>query len=255
MRLVSKISLGVLALAFTAGTAAAKDWTTVRIGTEGAYAPFNFIDSSGELQGFDVDIAKAVCAKMEVECTYVAQDWDGIIPALTAGHYDAIFASMSITDERKQVIDFSRGYYYSPSAFVTAKDSGLAGSSPEDLAGKTIGAQSATIQAIHLEENYPDSSHRLYPSQEEVNLDLISGRLDALLVDKLVAMDWLATDEGACCEFVGDDVPIGGSVGAGVRQEDTDLRDMISAAIDAIKADGTYDAINAKYFDFSIWPE
>ena len=253
MHLVTTISAGLIAFAAATSVAAAQE--TVRIGTEGAYPPFNFIDSAGELQGFDVDIAKAVCAKMEVECTYVAQDWDGIIPALLSGRYDAIFASMSITDERKQVIDFSRGYYYSPSAFVTAKDSGITGSSQDDLAGKTIGAQSATIQAAYLEENYPDATHRLYPSQDDVNLDLVSGRLDALLVDKLVALDWLETDDGQCCHFVGEDVSIGGSVGAGVRQEDTELRDMISAAIEAIKADGTYDEINAKYFDFSIWPD
>jgi polar amino acid transport system substrate-binding protein len=249
----SRVSLALLAFFGAGGVAAAQEWTTVRIGTEGAYAPFNFIDASGELQGFDVDIAKAVCEKMKVECTFVAQDWDGIIPALTAGKYDAIFASMSITDERKQVIDFSRPYYNSPSAFVAAKGSGLAGTSPEDLAGKAIGAQSATIQAAYLEENYPDSDPRLYPSQEEVNLDLESGRIDALFVDKLVAIDWLATEEGACCELVGEDIQLGGGVGAGVRQEDTELRDMISAAIEEIKADGTYDKINAKYFDFSIW--
>ena len=249
----SRVSATLLALAATTGVAMAQEGATVRIGTEGAYAPFNFIDSNGELQGFDVDIAKAVCEKMKAECTFVAQDWEGIIPALTSGKYDAIFASMSITDERKQVIDFSRPYYNSPSAFVTAKDSGLTGSSPSDLSGRTIGAQASTIQAVHLEENYGDAEHRLYPSQEEVNLDLVSGRIDALFVDKLVAIDWLASPDGACCELVGEDVPIGGGIGAGVRQEDTELRDMISAAIDEIKADGTYDAINAKYFDFSIW--
>jgi len=253
MTWVSRTSVGLLALALTVGVAAAKDWTTVRVGTEGAYAPFNFIDSAGELQGFDVDIAKAVCERMKVECTYVAQDWDGIIPALTAGKYDVIFASMSITDERKQIIDFSRPYYNTPSAFVTAKDSGIAGNSPADLAGKVLGAQSATIQASYLEEHYGDADHKLYPTQDEVNLDLISGRIDALLVDKLVAIDWLESDDGQCCELVGEDIQIGGGVGAGVRQEDSDLRDLISAALDEIKADGTYDAINAKYFDFSIW--
>jgi lysine-arginine-ornithine-binding protein len=247
-----RVSLALLALFFAGGVSQAQEWTTVRIGTEGAYAPFNFIDSNGELQGFDIDIAKALCEEMKVECTFVAQDWDGMIPALTAGKYDAIFASMSITDERKQVIDFSRPYYNSPSVFVAAKGSGLT-STPEDLAGKAIGAQSATVQAIYLEENYPDSDHRLYPSQEEVNLDLESGRIDALLVDKLIAIDWLETEQGACCELVGEDFQIGGGVGAGVRKEDTVLRDMFSAAIEAIKADGTYDEINAKYFDFSIW--
>jgi polar amino acid transport system substrate-binding protein len=250
---MTRVSVCVLAIAAATGIAAAKDWTTVRVGTEGAYAPFNFIDSAGELQGFDVDIARAVCEKMKVECTFVAQDWDGIIPALTAGKYDAIFASMSITDERKEVIDFSRPYYNTPSAFVAAKGSGLTGNSPADLSGKVLGAQSSTIQANYLEANYGDAEHKLYPTQDEVNLDLVSGRVDALLVDKLVALDWLKTEDGACCELLGADLQIGGGVGAGVRKEDTDLRDKISAAIDEIKADGTYEAINAKYFDFSIW--
>jgi polar amino acid transport system substrate-binding protein len=251
--IASRMAATVAAFLAATGIAAAKDWTTVRIGTEGAYAPFNFIDSNNELQGFDVDIAKAVCEKMKVECTYVAQDWDGIIPALTAGKYDAIFASMSITDERKQVIDFSRPYYNTPSAFFTSKDSGLADSKPETLAGKSLGAQSSTIQANHLEENYSDTDIKLYPSQEEVNLDLASGRIDALFVDKLVGEEWVKTADGACCAVLGEDIQVGGGVGAGVRQEDTDLRDMISKAIEEIKADGTYEKINAKYFPFSIW--
>jgi polar amino acid transport system substrate-binding protein len=244
---------GIAALLAATGIAAAKDWTTVRIGTEGAYAPFNFIDSNNQLQGFDVDIAKAVCEKMKVECTFVAQDWDGIIPALTAGKYDAIFASMAVTDERKQVIDFSRPYYNTPSAFFAPKDSGIADVKPETLAGKIIGAQSSTIQANHLEENYKDVELKLYPTQEEVNLDLVAGRVDALFVDKLVGEEWLKTPDGACCAVLGEDIQVGSGVGAGVRKEDTDLRDMISKAIEEIKADGTYEKINAKYFPFSIW--
>ena len=246
---------GVVALLAATGFAAAKDWTTVRIGTEGAYAPFNFIDSNNELQGFDVDIARAVCEKMKVECTYVAQDWDGIIPALTAGKYDAIFASMAVTDERKQVIDFSRPYYNTPSAFFAPKDSGLADAKPETLAGKILGAQSSTIQANHLEENYKDAEIKLYPAQEEVNLDLVSGRVDALFVDKLVGEEWLKTPDGACCAVLGADIQVGSGVGAGVRKEDTDLRDLISKAIEEIKADGTYEKINAKYFPVSIWKD
>jgi polar amino acid transport system substrate-binding protein len=251
--IASRLTLAIAALVAATSTAAAKDWTTVRIGTEGAYAPFNFIDSNNELQGFDVDIARAVCEKMGVECTYVAQDWDGIIPALTAGKYDAIFASMSITDERKQVIDFSRPYYNTPSAFFASKESGLSNSTPETLAGKTLGAQSSTIQANYLEEHYGDADIKLYPTQEEVNLDLVSGRIDALFVDKLVGEEWAKTDDGACCAVLGEDIQVGGGVGAGVRQEDADLRDLISKAIEEIKADGTYEKINAKYFPFSIW--
>jgi lysine-arginine-ornithine-binding protein len=255
MRFTKTLALGFAAFLAAASFASAKDWSTVRIGTEGAYPPFNFIDSDGQLQGFDIDIAKALCDKMKVKCEFVAQDWDGIIPALQAGKYDAIFASMSATDERRQVIDFSDKYYYTPSAFIAAKDAGLTDNSPAALAGKALGAQGSTIQATELEENYKDSDIKLYPKQEEVNLDLVSGRIDALLVDKIVGDEWLKTEDGKCCGFFGKDVIIGGPVAAGIRKEDQDLKAMLNKAIAEIVADGTYEKINAKYFPFSIYGE
>ncbi|MCX5493883.1 ABC transporter substrate-binding protein [Kaistia dalseonensis] len=255
MRFATRIALAAAAILAATLGAEAKDWKTIRIGTEGAYPPFNFIDSNQQLQGFDIDIAKAVCEKLKAECTFVAQDWDGIIPALQAGKFDAIFASMSITDERKKVVDFSRAYYNTPSAFFAVKGSGITDNSPAGLKGKTLGAQSSTIQSGYLESNYKDFDVKLYPTQDEVNLDLISGRIDALLVDKVVGTDWLKTKDGSCCEEVGADVPLGGGVGAAVRKDDTDLRDQISKAIEEIKADGTYAKLNAKYFDFSIWKD
>jgi lysine-arginine-ornithine-binding protein len=254
MRILKGMAIAAVAVMAFTGATQAKDWKTIRIGTEGAYAPFNFIDSNNEVQGFDIDIAKALCEKLKAECTIVAQDWDGLIPALQAGKFDAIFASMSITDERKKTIDFSRAYYQSPSSFIAPKDSGITDTSVEALKGKTIGAQSSTVQAAELEETYKDSDIKLYPTQDEVNLDLVSGRIDMLYVDKLPGQEWLKTDDGACCEFVGEDRPTDG-IGAGVRQADTDLRDQLSEAILAIKADGTYDKINAKYFPFSIWKD
>lgn len=251
--MLKKLALAAAAFLAIAAQAEAKDWSKIRIGTEGAYPPFNFFDSDKQLQGFDIDIAKAVCDKLKAECTFVAQDWDGIIPALQAGKFDAIFASMSITDERKKVVDFSRPYYNTPSAFIAAKGSGITDVSADALKGKTLGAQSSTIQSGYLEEKYPGFDLKLYPTQDEVNLDLASGRIDALFVDKVVGLDWLKTTDGACCEVVGKDIPLGGGVGAAVRKDDADLRDAISKAILEIKADGTYDKLNAKYFPFSIW--
>ena len=258
MGIFKGLAIAAIITAASAGAVAAKDWTTVRIGTEGAYAPFNFFDSNNELQGFDIDVANALCEKMAVKCEFVAQDWDGIIPALLANKYDAIIASMSITAERKEQVAFTNKYYSSPISFMVTKGSGIADTSPEGLAGKTIGAQSSTVSANYIEDNYKGANVKLYPTQEEANLDLAAGRLDAIAVDKLVGYEWLtSTDDGKCCEFAGADVMdekyIGEGIGIAVRKDDGDLADKFNAAIDAIRADGTYDKINVKYFPFSIF--
>ena len=154
MRLVKIVAATAIALAAATGLASAKEWKEVRIGTEGAYPPFNGLDASGKLVGFDVDIGKALCEKMKVNCTFVAQDWDGIIPALLAGKYDAIVASMSITEERKKKVAFTNKYYDTPASFIAAKDSKITDLSPEGLKGKVIGTQSSTTHANFLEEVY-----------------------------------------------------------------------------------------------------
>jgi len=257
MRQILGLAVAAAALVF-AGGASAKDWSTVRIGTEGAYPPFNFYDTNKELQGFDVDIAKALCDKMNVTCEFVAQDWDGIIPALLAKKYDAIIASMSITDERKKVVDFTDKYYGSSASFVTRKDGGIADTSKDGLKGKTLGAQSATIHANYLEGEHADAEIKLYATQDEANLDLASGRLDAILADSFVLYDWLeSTDDGKCCQFVGekltDEEYFGIGAGIAIRQEDQELKEMFNKALAEIIADGTYAKINDKYFPFSIY--
>ena len=253
MRAMKTAIAGAIALAAATGFAAAKDWKTVRIGTEGAYPPFNLIDANGELQGFDLDIAKALCEKMKVECTFVAQDWDGIIPALTAGKYDAIVASMSITDERKQVVDFTDKYYTNSLTFVAPKESSITDVSPAGLAGKVLGAQSSTVSAQYLEENYGDAEIKLYPTQDDAYLDLASGRVDAVLADVGPSNLWLAGDDGQCCAFVGEAVVKDDLIGIAIRKEDSDLTAMFNKAIADIVADGTYATINEKYFPFSIY--
>jgi lysine-arginine-ornithine-binding protein len=248
-----QIAAAVLAAALSVGAAAAKDWTTVRVGIEAAYPPFNGLNANKELVGFDVDIANALCAKMKVECTFVAQDWDGIIPALLAGKYDAIISSMSITDERKQVVDFTDKYYTNSLTFVGPKDSGITDVTPAGLAGKTLGAQSSTVSASYLEENYKGSDIKLYPTQDDAYLDLAAGRLDAVLADVGPSNLWLASGDGACCGFIGEAVVKDDQIGIAVRKEDGDLKEMLNKAIAAIVADGTYAAINEKYFPFSIY--
>lgn len=245
--------IAVLALALSAGAAAAKDWKTVRIGTEGAYPPFNYVDTNNQLEGFDIDIAKALCAEMKVKCVLVAQDWDGIIPALLANKYDAIVASMSITDERKKTVDFTDKYYTNALTFVVPKSALPSGTSPKDMAGKTLGAQSSTVSANFLEDNYKDSSIKLYATQDEAYLDLANGRLDGVLADTGPSLLWLKSDGGSCCQFFGEAVVKDDAIGIAVRKGDGDLREMLNKAIAAIRSNGAYKKINAKYFPFSIY--
>ncbi|WP_436792263.1 ABC transporter substrate-binding protein [Amphritea atlantica] len=224
----------------------------IRIATEGAYSPFNMVDSSGELIGFDVEIAKALCAEMAADCEIVAQDWDGIIPGLRAKKYDAIIASMSITEERMRVVDFSEKYYSNVLAFVTPEGSDIE-VTKAGLKGKTVGAQRATIAGQYLEDNLGDVVDvKLYDTQDNAYLDLASGRLDALLSDKFPAYDWLRSEEAKGFAFKGEDIDINDEIGIAVRKGDA-LKDKFSAAIKAIVADGTYAKINEKYFPFSIY--
>lgn len=238
------------AISLIAQPAAAAD--TIRIGTEGAYPPFNFVDNNGELQGFDVDVAKAVCDRMGAECTFVKQDWDGIIPALLAKKFDAIVASMSITEERKQAVDFTNRYYTNKLQFI-AKSGADLDVSEAGLKGKAIGAQRATISGDWLEKNRAGADLKLYDTQENAYLDLAAGRVDAVLADALVNYEWLKSDAGKGFAFVGEPVFDGDLIGIAVRKGEDDLREKINAALDSIVADGTYAKINAKYFPFSIY--
>jgi arginine/ornithine transport system substrate-binding protein len=236
----------------------AKEWKTIRIATEGAYAPFNFVDKDGKLQGFDVDIARALCEKMKAECSVVAQDWDGIIPGLLAKKYDAIIASMSITDERKKKVAFTDRYYKTPARFIAKKGSGLA-ISKEGLKGKSVGVQRATIHANYLQDNYGSVvSVKQYDTQENANLDLAAGRLDAILADSIALLEgFLKTPQGKDFEFVGPELTdrkwFGDGAGIALRKEDKDLAAQLNKALKEIRADGTYKKLNDKYFPFDIY--
>lgn len=247
------------ALSIVAGQASAKTWSRIRIATEGAYPPFNFVAPDGSLQGFEIDLARAICAKEKVECSFVAQDWEGLIPGLLAGKYDLIMASMSITDERRKAIDFSGKYYSSPSVFVIDTQYDGMATDPDAMRGKVVGAQAATVSARYLEEVYgPKGAEvKLYATQDEANLDLVSGRLDVMLADKLVIMPWLqSTDEGRCCKATGrdldDPVYFGEGIGAGLRKGEVELKALVDRGVEGVRADGDYARINAKYFPFGI---
>ncbi|WP_127523441.1 ABC transporter substrate-binding protein [Mesorhizobium sp. Z1-4] len=258
MRISKRIVLAAAAaLAVTMGGAQAQDMMKLKIGTEGAYPPFNNLEADGSLVGFDIDIAKALCEEMKADCEFVTQDWDGIIPALQAGKFDAIIASMSITEERMEKVDFTNKYYNTPPALAAPKDTDIAGVTKEDLAGKVVGAQGSTTHSNYAEATYTDSEVKLYPTADEYKLDINSGRVDAVVDDVIVLQDWLATDDGACCKIVGTITPVveihGPGAGIAIRKGEDELREKFNAAIDAIRANGKYKEINDKYFDFDAY--
>ncbi|WXL26203.1 ABC transporter substrate-binding protein [Ectopseudomonas mendocina] len=224
----------------------------LKIGTEGAYPPFNLIDASGKVGGFDVEIGQALCAKMKVECEVVTSDWDGIIPALNAKKFDFLIASMSITEERKAAVDFTEPYYTNKLQFVAPKG-GEFKTDKDSLKGKVIGAQRATIAGTWLEDNLGGVVDvKLYDTQENAYLDLASGRVDGILADTFVQWEWLKSDAGKDFEFKGEPVFDNDKIGIAVRKGDA-LREKLNAALAEIVADGTYKKINDKYFPFSIY--
>lgn len=256
MRIAMRIALAASTIALAIGAAQAQE-KTLKIGTEGAYPPFNNLTSDGKLEGFDIDIARALCDEMKTKCEFVTQDWDGIIPALQAGKFDAIIASMSITPERMKKVDFTNKYYNTPPAVAAPKDSDIKGTSKEDLAGKTIGVQGSTTHFNYSEQTYTDSTVKPYPTAQEYQLDLANGRLDAVNDDVVVVQQWLDSPEGACCKLIGTIKPVeeihGKGAGIAVRKGDNELREKLNAAIDAIRANGKYKEINDKYFKFDAY--
>ena len=250
MQSYKKILLAAaVTLAFSA-TAAAE---TLKMGIEAAYPPFNNKDASGQVVGFDKDIGDALCAKMKVECTVVTSDWDGIIPALNAKKFDFLVSSLSITDERKQAVDFTDPYYSNKLQFIAPKAKTEFKTDKASLKGKIIGAQRATLAGTWLEDNLGDDiTIKLYDTQENAYLDLTSGRLDAILADKYVNYEWLKSTAGKPYEFKGDPVEESDKIGIAVRKKDP-LREKLNAALKEIVADGTYKKINDKYFPFSIY--
>ena len=245
----------IVAVSLLAGSAMAQE--KLVIGTEGAYPPFNNLEANGELTGFDIDIAKALCEEMKVTCTFVTNDWDGIIPALQSKKFDAIIASMSITPEREQQVTFSKKYYNTPPAIAVPKDSPIKDASPESLKGKTLGAQGSTTHSNYAEKHMPDAELKLYPTADEYKLDISNGRIDGVVDDIVVLSEWVKSDAGSCCKILAP-LPIdpeinGRGAGIAVRKGEQALADKFSAAIAAIRENGTYKKIQDKYFDFDVY--
>jgi polar amino acid transport system substrate-binding protein len=245
-----KILLTTAATLVFASSVTAAD--KLKIGTEGAYPPFNLIAADGQVGGFDVEIAQALCAKMQAECEVVTSDWDGIIPALKAKKFDFLVASMSITEERQQAVDFTAPYYTNKLQFIAPRGGDFK-TDKASLKGKVIGAQRATIAGTWLEDNLDGVVDiKLYDTQENAYLDLTSGRLDGVLADTFVNWEWLKSDAGKPVEFKGEPVFDNDKIGIAVRKNDP-LRDKLNSALKAVVADGTYKQINDKYFPFSIY--
>ncbi|UCZ86030.1 transporter substrate-binding domain-containing protein [Pseudomonas sp. L5B5] len=238
-------------LAVAATTAQAE---VLRIATEGAYPPFNYVDSSNQLHGFDVDIANALCERMKVECQIVAQDWEGIIPALLAKKYDAVVASMIATDERKKKIAFSNHYYRTPLSVAVPRDSDIT-DAQTNFKGRTVGAQASSTQAIYAEDHYGPAGAdvKFYPTLDEANSDLAAGRVDGVIADKFPLLAWAESAGKDCCKIIGDVNGTTADASIAVRKEDNALRERLNQALDEIVADGTYKKISSRYFAFDIY--
>jgi octopine/nopaline transport system substrate-binding protein len=251
----------------------------IKIATEGAYAPWNFITADGKLDGLEVDLAKDLCARMKVECTIIAQDWDGLIPSLQVGKFDVIMASMFITPKRLETIDFTQPYAVDPSGFAVSKDSDLGklGISAEKfrledeaaskaaieklkpmLKGKVIGVQAATSNLEFLKKYFGDTVEiREYKTTEQHDLDLAAGRIDGLFAQQTALAATLAKPEFAEFTVAGPGF-VGGvfglGTGAGLRKEDKALKDMLNAAIDGAITDGTIKRLSEKWVKTDVTP-
>lgn len=238
----------------------AKEWKVVRFGIEGAYPPFSWTESNGELKGFDVDMANALCEELKAKCKIVAQDWDGIIPSLLARKYDAIIAAMSITEERRQKVDFTGKYALIPNKFVAKKGTDIE-FTKEGLNGVKIGVQRATTHDKYLTDNYGDSVDIVrYGTFDEAYLDLKAGRIVSVLGDASALQDGLLDkDGGDGFEFIGPSLTdpkwFGEGFGIAVRKQDKELTEKLNQAIQSLREKGIYDQIASKYFSYDVYGE
>jgi polar amino acid transport system substrate-binding protein len=257
VKLANALALIGLATCMASVSADAKEWKTVRFGMDATYAPFESVDPSGKIVGFEVDYGNALCAKMHVTCTYQNQDWDGVIPALLSGKFDVIFSSMNETPARAKKVLFSDVYYATPPVWVAQGSNKSDDVSLEALKGKTVGTQSSTVFSNYLDKYYKGIDVKLYPGGDEPLVDLGSGRIDYALSDLLVVEQYIDKNPG-CCRIVRkiprSEAPdiFGPGVGAAFRPDDKDLAEMFNKAIAECDADGTFKTLEAKYFKIDI---
>jgi lysine/arginine/ornithine transport system substrate-binding protein len=240
----------------------AKAFTEIKFGVDATYPPFESLSPSGQFQGFDIDLGKAICAYLKVKCVFVSQSFDSIIPALQARKFDAILSSMSKTAQRAKVINFSSQMYDEPTSLIAKKGSGIK-ATVDSLKGKTVGVEAGTIQEAYANAYWKPFGVNVvsYPGQDQVYSDLLSGRLDASLQDSVEAdYGFLRTPKGADYALVADISTasdpkglLGSYAAIGVRKDEPELLAKIDEAIAGILADGTYKKIESQYFNFSIY--
>jgi lysine/arginine/ornithine transport system substrate-binding protein len=252
-------AVAIAALAVSAGVAQAKDWTTIRFGVDASYAPFESKAPDGKLVGFDIDLGNEICKRLNAKCVWVENDFDGMIPALKAKKFDGVLSSMTMTPAREKEIAFSHKLFNTPTALIAKKGSTLQPTA-DSLKGKTVGVEQGTIQETYAKTYWAPKGVTVVPYQNQdlVYQDLLSGRLDAALQDKVQAeIGFLKTPRGAAYQIVGGDIvdekTLGTGAGIGLRKEDTDLKAKIDNAIAEMRKDGTYNNIAKKYFDFDVY--
>ena len=232
--------------------------TLLRIGVQNERPPFSFSDDDGELQGFDVEIAWALCAALKSKCQLLPLEFTALVPGLEEGRIDAAVASMSITEERLRRVDFTDKYYQASNRFVARRGS-VSDVTPSGLAGKTIGVKRGTIHDRYLSDHFAATAAlRRYGYSDEIFIDLALGRLDLAFADNITLTEsFLKTDLGAEFDFVGpafsDPQWFGRGEGIAVRKGNADLLAQLNQALRQIRADGTYEEIRTKYFDYDIY--
>jgi len=249
-RLMSALFL--CASALVSAHVSAEGTATLRYGVDPSHPPFSSRDASGKLVGFDIDLGTEICKRINARCEWIQNDFDGMIPALQAKKFDAILASMSITEKRRQVIAFSSRLYKTPNKLIVRKDANLEPTA-ESLKGKSIGVQQGTVPESYAKEHWAPGGARVvsYPNFDQVFADLASGRLDGCFTDAAVGeYGFLRTPQGADFRFTGGNVYASNGAGIGLRQADAELKEKIDKAIADMLADGTYKQLAAKYFQF-----
>ncbi|KRG35961.1 transporter substrate-binding domain-containing protein [Psychrobacter sp. P11G3] len=220
----------------------------IKIATESSYKPFSYTDADGKLIGYEIELVDALCAQMKAECEVISQDWDGLIPGLNAQKFDAAIAGMSITPERKEVVDFSDPYFHSGIILIGKKGDDL---SVESLTGLPIASQRSTVASQYLQDEHADADIKLYDTQDNAYLDLTSGRVRGMMSDKVTGIDWLKTDAGKGYEVKGEEISTNDdAMGIAFRKGDP-LIAKFNAALAELKDNGTYDQITGSYFGTS----